>query len=93
MTLKEKVNKYYETIKQTDDLYNEIWNELNLLKFNEEQIRQLKYGLEDGLDITVFANPNIKSSTMQLIKRILDNKRYYTEQEINDQINLLLIEN
>ena len=41
---------------------------LNSTRFNYAQINQIRYGLEDGVDVSIYARPELDSDKMREIR-------------------------
>ena len=61
-------------------IYNNL-NIDNLMKsewfnqFDKEQQKEIRYGLEDNLDVLIYANPEIDWEEMKEIRENLENER------------------
>ena len=61
-------------------IYNNL-NIDNLMKsewfnqFNKEQQKEIRYGLEDNLDVLIYAKPEVSWQEMKVIRDELFNKR------------------
>lgn len=43
--------------------------------FSAKQMHQIRQGLEQGIDVSVFANPEIPADQMRAIRHVLFNKK------------------
>jgi len=49
----------------------EIEERLNLSKFNIDQLYEIRTGLEDGLDVSIYANPKYSWEQMYEIRKLM----------------------
>lgn len=52
-------------------IYNEILSKYN---FNENQKKQIRFGLEDKLDVSIYAKPECNTQQMFEIRENLENE-------------------
>ena len=86
------LEKYYSAKKLCNLTYSNLYNKLRKLKFSQAQLDQICFGLQDNIDITIYAKKEYSSKLMNDIRVILINE-ILTKEEKETQINLIIIEN